>query len=363
MGRLSARVSISELIQIQTSCVIFYLNDIMLKNPQTLIKMNTINTLDTSVDFDLYPDAIFIPFRDRYDNLNELFDSLSWFDGQIILLHSIDSDLIKIKSKANRKIKLLDCFNFAIVDDIRSLDTFKKTSTIQNIEGWDLPIKRNFALLHSIQKGFEKILLVDDDINGITPQIISMGTKALHSNNIAGCLIESYPDTSVIGHIEQKYGEKYYPFLSGSFLFIKPRITEGFFPLIYNEDWLFMIPSINNKSITAISSIKQKPYDPFDNLNRVKLQEFGEIIANGLFELITQSKYLERFNLSFWNNYINYRRTYVNELLSQSNAKMISFINESLQLSRNISPSMCVDFIQMWEKDLITFDKIKKNAA
>src|SRR5436189_164640 len=84
----------------------------------------------------------------------------------------------------------------------------------------------------------------------------------LITNNITGCLVNGFPDTSVIGHIEQKNGNPYYPFLSGNFLFINPYEAEGFFPLIYNEDWLFMIPAIIKKRISAIGVIHQKRYNP-----------------------------------------------------------------------------------------------------
>lgn len=334
----------------------------MSKNPQTLIKFFDFHSSNITEDSQPLPDAIFIPFKNRYGNLNTLLYSLTWYDGQIILLASKDTDLSKIIRLPNSKLRILDYSTSTIIDEILKLKTFQIKNPLHQVDEWDLPLKRNFALVYSIQKGFQNILLVDDDISGITPKILYKGTKALETNKIAGCLVDGFPDTSVIGHIEQKRGEFYYPFLGGSFIFIKTLEINSFFPLIYNEDWLFMIPSINLREISAVDTVQQKPYDPFYDIGRVKLQEFGEIIAEGLFELISEAKYSERFDSLFWDDYIDYRRSYVSKLLNHTEPRFHMFINESLKCSGQIKPVSCLHFIENWEDDLKTFIKIKNNA-
>ena len=46
----------------------------MLKNPQELINLDLTNDLATGTGE--LPDAIYIPFRNRYENLNELISPL-----------------------------------------------------------------------------------------------------------------------------------------------------------------------------------------------------------------------------------------------------------------------------------------------
>lgn len=341
-----------------------YFHDPMLENPQTIVKVENVTAPGFVENTEQLPDAIYIPFLNRYDNLNELLSSLSWFKRKIIVLVSNENDTVKkIDTTKNYQVSFINCSKYEATSKIKNLKTFQLEKFHHEIEDWDLPVKRNFALLHAIQNKFEHILLIDDDIEGISKKICNKGIAALESNNISGCLVEGFADTSVIGHIEQKYGEPYFPFLSGNFLFINPSKAESFFPLIYNEDWLFMVPSINQNKVSAVDVIFQKSYDPFDDICRIKLQEFGEVIAEGIFELISQSRFEDRYSEQFWNEYLNYRKSYVEELLLQADKKYVPFIKESLMISEKIKAIHCIEFIRDWEEDILTFKKIISNAA
>ncbi len=335
----------------------------MLKNPQLIIKIDKHVTAAFVESTEKLPNAIYIPFLNRYDNLNGLLSALSWFEKEIIVLVSNENYKKKIDTTKNIHVSFINCSKYEITNKIKSLKTFQSAYFHHDTTNWDLPVKRNFALLHATQKKFENILLIDDDIEGISKNIFNKGIAALESNYISGCLVEGFADTSVIGHIEQKYGERYFPFLSGNFLFINPIKTESFFPLIYNEDWLFMIPSINQNKVSAVDVIFQKSYDPFDDICRIKLQEFGEVIAEGLFELIYQSKFEDRYSEQFWNEYLNYRKSYVEELLPKADKMFVPFLKESLSISEKIKANHCVDFIKDWEEDILTFKKIMNNEA
>ena len=332
----------------------------MLVNPQNIIEIKENQIHGLNENFNMQSLVIYIPFLKRHQNINMLLASLCWFEGEIIVLVSNDDDRAKIDISNNNQIKFINCSNCDIITEIRNLKTFKSAKYYHNydINSWDLPAKRNFALIHSIQHGFKKILLIDDDIEGISKNIIIKGISSLESNDVSGCLVKYFPDTSVIGHIEQKYGEPYYPFLSGNFLFIKSDNIKSYFPLIYNEDWLFMIPYILKKKIPAIDLIYQKEYNPYEDISRIKFQEFGEVIAEGLFELIYRQKYDDRYKERFWNEYLAYRKSYVTELLDISEKPYIPFIKESLDLNGKIKPNQCINFIHDFEQDILTFKKI-----
>jgi hypothetical protein len=88
------------------------------------------------------------------------------------------------------------------------------------------------------------------------------------------------------------------------------------------------------------------------------MQEFGEVIAEGLFELIDRSKYDDRYNENYWNEYLEYRKSYVKELLNKAIKKHLPFIKESLYVCGKIKPIHCTTFIKDFEQDILTFKKI-----
>src|SRR5260221_10592913 len=243
----------------------------MLENPQHIIKIQKYNAPSLPEDPAQLPDVIYIPFLNRYDNLNDLLLSLSWFENQIVILTSNENGKAKINTTKNNHVSFINCSKYKQTNKIRKLKTFQSSNLHQEIGEWDLPLKRNFALLHAKQNKLDRILLIDDDIEGVSKTKLNLGVAALSSNNISGCLIVDFPDTSVIGHIEQTYGEPYFPFLSGNFMFIDSRKTKSFFPRIYNEDWLFMIPSILENKVSVVGEVSQKRYDPFDDICRIRL--------------------------------------------------------------------------------------------
>jgi len=239
-------------------------------------------------------------------------------------------------------------------DFFASLLTSKHNQTHICEQSWDLPIKRNYALWYSLKNGFEKILLVDDDIRGLTSKSLTSGSESLDKFIVSGCFVEDFPDTSVIGHLERVTGEDVYPFLSGSFLFLRPSKALGFFPNIYNEDWLFMACHILDGSICSFGSIAQLPYDPFVDDYRPKFQEFGEVIAEGLYGLIEDHSYERRYDPQTWTETISKRRTSL-EALTQSvhNPNYVRLIMISLEINRMIIAEDCVSYVKDWEKDIV----------
>lgn len=323
----------------------------MLENPQNLIRNIYIKP---PIHVKKSKTAIFIPYKDNINNLKELITNLTNLNIDIPIF--IFSNINNIRITINNNVKIINIKHLSENKFIRSLNTFRFANKFKP-KNWDLPLKRNLMLFFAKNNLFDKVLFIDDDIFKINKNILKKGFISLDKLNLTGCLIKNFPDTSVIGHIEHFYGDKYHPFISGSFLFINIKKLNSFFPLIYNEDWLFMIKSILENKIGKFGNIYQKQYNPFENMNRIVMQEFGEIIAEGLFELIYEHDYQNRFNSMFWDKYINYRKSYVNQLLNIAQDKHKIFIYKSLSLANNITSYECLKFIEYWEKDLITINK------
>ena len=65
-------------------------------------------------------------------------------------------------------VEVLDFRHPAVLTSLRRLESFHHPVFSVNQNEWDLPSKRNFALWHAVQCGYRYILLLDDDIRGIT---------------------------------------------------------------------------------------------------------------------------------------------------------------------------------------------------
>jgi hypothetical protein len=335
----------------------------MFAYPQSEVLARRISSIPLVHQATSAPDAVFIPFRNRYKSLNRLLAELNWYEGPIYVLISHDTDQSRISPSLAPDVRLLHAQNSEFSTAIQSLKTMRPDNLRSTLVGWDLPLKRNLAILHSVKQRYQNVLILDDDITRLSPELLATGTIALDSVKLSGCLITGFPDTSVIGHIEMQLGEPYIPFLSGSCLFFRPHDIEGFFPLIYNEDWLFMVSACLSCSIASVGEVNQISYDPFDDDLRIPNQEFGEIIAEGIFELLARDHYSLRHDMSFWSDYVAYRKSYVAELLTQADPGIKSLVQNSLRSIEQISASDCLKFIQQWEEDSETFNRMKTYAT
>jgi hypothetical protein len=233
-----------------------------------------------------------------------------------------------------------------------NLASSRHRQTVEYCPEWDLPLKRSFALIHAIMQRYQKILLIDDDIRPEAANYLTIGANCLERFSIAGCFVDDFIDTSVVGHLECDAGEDVYAFISGSFLFLRPSIALGFFPCIYNEDWLFMIPHVLNDSICSFGTVHQRAFDPFENVTKAEFQEFGDIIAEGLYSLIESRKYESRFDLSVWRHVLAERHKVLISLrkrLVQPQHERI--ILAALAANQRILPEDCQKFVKDWEAD------------
>ena len=333
----------------------------MSDNPQLLVDQIVCNS-ENNENEDL-PDAIFLPFKDRNLSVSDLLEEVSWYTGNIYLMPSTQSDIQFIKKLRNTNKYILTKVKQDFISFMNSLGTSNHRLNKYKFR-WDLPTKRNYALYLSRLQGYKKILVLDDDIRGVSPIKLNKGTQLLDSYAISGCFVQDFPDTSVVGHLALVAGEVIYPFLSGSFLFIRPFDVHGFFPNIYNEDWLFMVAPILERSICSFGSIAQLPYDPFSNPKLATFQEFGDIIADGLYWLIEKKDFGRRHNIDFWQHFILEHRTYLCNLNNDKRTSLYKkIVNNALRVAALVTAEDCIRFIIDWEEDINKWQQFIKEAT
>lgn len=335
----------------------------LLRNPQKLIPLkNQFNGFKHGSSRHAI-DAIFIPYKRNRVNVSVLLEKLRWFPGKIYLLPSSEADINGINFDLLSNVEVLFVDDSEYITLFNNLHTTKHIHSVPPSLGWDIPLKRNFALYISIKNNFKRILLLDDDIEKITPTHINAGACLLDNFDAAGCFVDDFPDTSVVGHLQLHHEIDLKCFLSGSFLFVLPFEINCFFPSIYNEDWLFMAPLIAGRRLCSFGKIHQKPYDPFATSHIAKFQEFGEIVAEGLFAMIGKHSFNLRYDYSAWAEIIKNRKQELSDLLEKVGLeKYKEIISDSINQNEKIQPSECIEFMYSFDRDVTSWKTFLKES-
>lgn len=324
----------------------------MVYNPQLLISKKRFSIAGRSQP---KLDAIYVPFKNPSRHLDGLVKSLRSYDTPVYLMPSnrdFSQEHVSILKNAHvLHVEETDCPRF-----FRTLLTSGHRHAVHYCSEWDLPIKRSFALTDAVQRRYQRVLFIDADIRISQENTLTIASRCLESYVIAGCFVDNFIDTSVVGHLEREVGENVYSFLSGSFLFMRPSEASGFFPSIYNEDWLFMLPHVLTGSICSFGSVRQVPFDPFKDTAKAAFQEFGEVIAETLYSLIPSNEYERRFEFKMWKDAIAQRRDllmWLDDSLTKIEHRKV--VAAALAVNRGISPEDCQRFVGDWEEDKLSW--------
>jgi len=135
---------------------------------------------------------------------------------------------------------------------------------------YDLPLKRNIALHISKTRQYERVGFLDDDIT-ISSHQIRTATALLGSEfSMVGFHVLDYPDISTTEHIARHLlGDLSKTIPGGNCLFFVPNRVHGFFPYIYNEDWVFVLENLRMQKIAVAGEVRQEVHTPWRNLGRV----------------------------------------------------------------------------------------------
>jgi hypothetical protein len=144
----------------------------------------------------------------------------------------------------------------------------------------------------------------------------------------------------------------------------------SFFPDIYNEDWFFFADEAASRRLPRVGSATQAEYDPFASPDRARREEFGDLLAEGLYALVGQEdpsvsldKQLRCATRNYWDRFIHARR----EAIAEVKTALDGFIDrdahngyvtsalDSLTAAEeqlgSISTDVCVNFLEAWRDD------------
>jgi hypothetical protein len=224
----------------------------------------------------------------------------------------------------------------------------------------DLSTKRNIGLLMAHMLGWKRIFFLDDDIRDINYPDLQRTVSMLGNYSAVGMQVVSYPDNSVVCHAHRMSGEDQDVFVSGAALSVDLQNTIGFFPDIYNEDWLFFYDAaVRGRLAFSGRIVTQLVYSPFADPQRAAWQEFGDVLAEGLYGLLHQGKGLAYATREYWSHFLRARQRFLEAIIDRSGMAsaeiredMVLSVKSALACSVTIRPEQCERYVRRWQSDL-----------
>lgn len=315
-------------------------------------------------------DAIIVPGGRKADKLRTVAELAASADVRLVVLASRGCHLAEASALV-ASIPRCRALVIEIPGDYRNdLLAFRTShSSFDRIKAGrnsDLSLKRNLGLLLARLMRWEKIIFLDDDIFGVTPGTLAKISSQLESYQVTGLISRSFPDNSVVCHANRLSGQNQDNFVTGAALGVncgeKPL---DFFPDVYNEDWFFFAEHAAQGRVISVGTARQQPYKPFADPNRAVTEEFGDLIAEGLYALFNDGQSLDSATLDYWADFIDARKKLIERLaedlyLIPTREAAVQAYESMLYASKHlagITPEECERFVKAWRHDRGTFMK------
>ena len=225
----------------------------------------------------------------------------------------------------------------------------------------DTPVKRNLGLALTHMTGWERVLFLDDDIDGVEPDALGQAAGLLDRHEVVGLRNAGFPDNSVVCHANRETGHEQDAFIGGgAMLFRGSRAATAFFPAIYNEDWFFLLNSDRLAGCAAHGEFAQREFDPYADPRRAAQEEFGDCLAEGIFALLDAGRPIAEADPDYWRVFLDSRAALIDRILSDLTASDVprarrARIADALGAAgyslRKIEPALCVRYLTAWHYD------------
>ena len=235
----------------------------------------------------------------------------------------------------------------------------------------DLSLKRNIGLILARLLGWHKIMYLDDDVYGISPGHLTKMSAQLDNHQVAGLVTRNFPDNSVVCHANRLSGANQDNFVTGAALGVNCADQPlPFFPNIYNEDWFFFIKHAAKGSFPCVGQARQLEYKPFRDPQRAAREEFGDLLAEGLYALIGSGGDPSCTTKNYWDRFADARQCLFDEIsdrlemidTNEAN-QALSSIHAARDQASRITSEHCLTFLEAWREDRRRFQAIAAKTA
>jgi hypothetical protein len=312
-------------------------------------------------------DAIVVPAARKAEKLKTVAELAASADVLLVVLASRNCHVVEV-SELMASIQGCRALIVHIPDDFRndfltfqtSDPSFAKLKAGRNS---DLSLKRNLGLLLARLMCWEKIMFLDDDIFGVTLTDLAKIASQLDNHQVTGLICRQFPDNSVVCHANRLSGRKQDNFITGAALGVNcAEKVLDFFPDVYNEDWLSFATHAAQKQVISVGTARQQLYKPFADPNRAVVEEFGDLIAEGLYALFSDGQSLDAATKAYWDEFINARQKLIERLADdlylipthEAVQAYESMLHASKQLA-TIDADDCARFVNAWHDDREAF--------
>jgi hypothetical protein len=229
----------------------------------------------------------------------------------------------------------------------------------------DLSMKRNIGLVLARMLGWQRVFFLDDDIRDITYPDLQRTVDMLASFSAVGMRVTEFPDNSIVCHANRMTGGAQDVFVSGAALAVDCDSDIGFFPDIYNEDWFFFFDAASRGHLgNSYLKATQLVYYPFTKPERAAWQEFGDVLAEGLYSLLHLRMDAGQATNVYWAFFLEERRSFLEDTLSRAAAapldmrdEIIASLHSALKCLSGITPDLCARYVAAWRQDLKAWEQ------
>jgi hypothetical protein len=320
-------------------------------------------------------EALIVPAGRKADKLKTVAELAASADVLLVILASRACDLIEA-SELTSSIQGCHALIAGIPDgyrnDVLAFQTsdpaFAKLKAGRNS---DLSLKRNLGLLLARLMGWEKIMFLDDDIFGVTVTDLAKIASQLDNHQVTGLISRSFPDNSVVCHANRLSGRRQDNFITGAALGVNcAEDPLDFFPDVYNEDWLFFATHAAQGRVVSVGEARQQGYKPFADPNRAVTEEFGDLIAEGLYALFNDNQTLEAATKPYWDEFIDARKKLIDRIASdlfliptnEAAVKAYESMQHAQKHLASVNADECVRFVNAWRIDRGAFARMAKDT-
>lgn len=315
------------------------------------------------------PDAIIVPAARAADSLKQAVLLASELDCTLLVLCSrraAAKEAARLYGDQGRfRLVAVDvpagyrhhCLQFAT----------SEIAEARNGRATDTSLKRNLALLIARQVGWRRVFFLDDDVEVPDPIDLRRATALLDRYPVVGLELGGYPDNSVVCLLHRFAGGGQDSFVGGGALAVDLHGVSSFFPDTYNEDWFFLLDGEGLHPVARTGLAVQATYNPFRDPLRAWNQEFGDVMAEGIFALLDNGRPVSGANWAYWRRFLFQRRSFIKDVCTRTvglpldpreRQRRLDSLRAAQKRNAQISARQCADYVRLWQRDRAAWQSV-----